>query len=263
MNKIKVSAVSYLNTLPFVHGLNQSGFIHKLALSLDAPSECARRLMAGEADVGLVPVAVIPQLKYAEIISEYCIGADGKIDSVSVMSQVPLDKIKTILLDYESRTSALLIRILAEQQWKIEPEILYALEGFEKNISGNTAGLVIGNRALLLKNKFRFEYDLAAEWKKMTGLPFVFACWVCNGKLSGDFIKEFNNALRYGISRIENLFDASLEPEIPRSAQRNYLKNSVSYILDKQKEKGMKKFLELAGAFKSGSVISTEKNIIS
>ena len=106
---IKVSCVSYLNSQPFIYGLKNNSIINEIELSLDVPSVCAEKILSGKADIGLIPVAVIPQLKESHIISDYCIGADGKVETVLLLSDVPLEKIKSILLDYQSRTSVLLL----------------------------------------------------------------------------------------------------------------------------------------------------------
>ncbi|NQX96939.1 MAG: hypothetical protein HRT73_03545 [Flavobacteriales bacterium] len=99
VKKIKVSAVSYLNTLPFIYGINNSEVMEGIDLSLDIPSDCAKKLLSGEVDLGLVPIAILPQLKEYHIISDYCIGAEGKVDSVALYSDVPLNEIEYIYLD--------------------------------------------------------------------------------------------------------------------------------------------------------------------
>ena len=93
---LKISAVSYLNTIPFIHGLKQSELIHNIDLQLDYPSICADKLINGEVDLALVPVAIIPTLKEAHIISDYCIGADGAVDTVCLYSDVPITEIEII-----------------------------------------------------------------------------------------------------------------------------------------------------------------------
>src|SRR5262245_54043811 len=118
---IRISAVSYLNTQPFVYGLNQAGVILPATLSLDMPADCARKLMSGEADLGLVPVAILPQLPEYHIASKFGIAADGPVNSVMLYSEVPLDQIEEVLLDYQSRTSVTLVRVLAQGLWKISP----------------------------------------------------------------------------------------------------------------------------------------------
>src|SRR5262245_24497557 len=119
--KIKVSAVSYLNSKPFIYGLEHSEVKNEIDLQLDVPSTCAAKLFEDKVDLGLVPVAVLPDLDEYHIITDYCIGADGEVGSVLLLSEVPLNEIKTILLDYQSMTSVVLVQILADKFWKIQP----------------------------------------------------------------------------------------------------------------------------------------------
>ena len=192
---LKISAVSYLNTIPFIHGLKQSELIKTIDLQLDYPSICADKLINGTVDLALVPVAVIPKLKEAYIISDYCIGANGAVDTVCLYSDVPIEEIESIALDYQSRTSVALLRVLLKEYWQYNPELKKANVGFEENIKGNHAALVIGDRAFALNTKHAYIYDLSVIWKEMTGFPFVFAAWVANTKLPQDFIISFNKAL--------------------------------------------------------------------
>ena len=196
MHKIKVSAVSYLNSKPFIYGLQHSEILNNIDLQLDIPSDCAQKLMDGKVDLGLIPVAVIPKLKEHYIITDYCIGAEGKVASVMLYSNVPLDEIKTVLLDYQSRTSVTLVKVLAKYFWNISPVWENSTVNFENTFAGNTAAVIIGDRTFGLENKYAYAYDLAEEWQKFTHLPFVFACWVANKKLPDDFISQFNNALQ-------------------------------------------------------------------
>ena len=141
---LKISAVSYLNTVPFIHGLKQSELIHSISLQLDYPSICADKLINGIVDLALVPVAVIPKLLQAHIISDYCIGANGAVDTVCLYSDLPITEIESIALDYQSRTSVALLKILLKEYWELKPEPIKADVGFEDNIKGNHAALVIG-----------------------------------------------------------------------------------------------------------------------
>ena len=193
---LKISAVSYLNTVPFIHGLKQSVLIHSIGLQLDYPSICADKLINGIVDLALVPVAVIPKLLQAHIISDYCIGANGAVDTVCLYSDVPITEIESIALDYQSRTSVALLKILLKEYWQLNPELKKADVGFEENIKGKHAALVIGDRAFALNDKHAYIYDLSAIWKEMTGLPFVFAAWVANKKLPQDFIIALTKPLK-------------------------------------------------------------------
>lgn len=244
MEKIRISAVSYLNSLPFVYGLSHSALKNECDISLDIPSVCAEKLITGKVDVGLIPVAAIPQVKNAQIISDYCIGADGEVRTVCLYSEVPLNEIKTILLDYQSRTSVMLVKILAKEYWKINPEFVNAKPGFEKKISGTTAAVVIGDRAFSLSPTY--IYDLSEEWKNFTGLPFVFACWVANKNLPAQFIADFNNALKNGLANIDKTLEEFPPTVVNNAEAKKYLTENISYTFDAEKKKALKLFDELS-----------------
>ena len=245
---LKISAVSYLNTVPFIHGLKQSELIHSISLQLDYPSICADKLINGIVDLALVPVAVIPKLLQAHIISDYCIGANGAVDTVCLYSDVPITEIESIALDYQSRTSVALLKILLKEYWQLNPELKKADVGFEENIKGKHAALVIGDRAFALNDKHAYIYDLSAIWKEMTGLPFVFAAWVANKKLPQDFIIAFNKALEKGLIDIDTalVFEGANYPNCTNP--EDYLNNKISYNLDAEKQKGMELFLKKVSA---------------
>src|SRR5512133_1902072 len=121
MDIYKISAVSYANTLPFVYGLTRCPEIPVMELSFDFPARCAEKVLQNEADIGLIPVAVIPKLKYYEILPGYCLGATGRVRTVLLISTVPLLRIEKVILDYQSRTSVNLARLLARDYWNIQP----------------------------------------------------------------------------------------------------------------------------------------------
>jgi chorismate dehydratase len=122
--KIRVGAVSYLNTRPLVYGLENGCMQDEIQLTYDYPSKIAALLMNDDIDVGLVPVAIIPKLKEAHIITDFCIGAENEVASVCLFSEVELHEAKKILLDYQSRTSSALTRLLIRDYWKLDPEFL-------------------------------------------------------------------------------------------------------------------------------------------
>lgn len=248
MNKIKISAVSYLNSTPFIYGINHSEIKNEIDLSLDIPAVCAQKLISGNVDIGLVPVAVMPELRKSYIITDYCIGAIGKVNSVLLLSNVPINEIKTILLDYQSRTSVKLCQLLCKEYWKVNPGFLSTNENFENDILGNTAAVVIGDRALLLRDKFKYAYDLSQAWYDMTALPFVFACWVANKKIEADFISLFNNALKNGVQHIDNVILEENELALSTEEKRKYLKNNISFDLDADKRKGLDLFFKYQAA---------------
>ncbi len=245
--KVKISAVSYLNTLPFMHGIkNDENLLTEIELSEDFPSVCADKLISGEVDLGLIPVAEIPKLKNPQIISNYCLGAVGKVDTVSLFSHIPVENVKTVLLDYQSRTSVQLTRILAEKYFKINPDFVKAEKGYEDLTDKNSAVLIIGDRVFKYKNKFEYNYDLSEIWLKYTSYPFVFAAWTANKMLDAGFIQRFNNALKKGISEIDDAIkDYQNKNSLINVNLEKYLKKSISYNLDNEKRKGMQLFLDM------------------
>ena len=241
---LKITAVSYLNSIPFIYGLRQSKLMDTIDLKLDYPAICADKLMNNEVDIALVPVSVIPELERAYIISDYCIGSNGKVDTVCLYSDVPINEIQTIALDYQSVTSVALLRILLKEYWHVNPQLNSTELGFEYKIKGNDAALVIGDRAFKLNAKHKYIYDLSDIWKKMTGLPFVFAAWVSNTKLPQDFILGFNNALKNGLTDIGKAIALEAESTSDCESPTDYLNHRISYLLDAEKKKGMALFLE-------------------
>jgi chorismate dehydratase len=200
-----VGAVSYLNTKPLIYGFEKGMMKDKIDLVIDYPANIATQLINNEIDIGLIPVAVLPQLKEYHVISDFCIAADGAVASVCLFSDVPLNEIKIIFLDYQSRTSVALLKILLKEHWKISPVLVQASEGYENNISGTTAGLVIGDRALQQRLKSTLIYDLSVAWKEMTGKPFVFAAWISNKQMTTQFITEFNQANKFGLDNLSQV----------------------------------------------------------
>ena len=240
---ITVSCVSYLNSQPFIFGLNHHPVKEKINLNLDTPAECARKLISGNCDVGLVPVVALPLIKNVQMFPSYCIGSLGPVKSVLLLSHVPIKEISKVLLDYQSNTSVQLVKLLAKKYWKIKPEWLNAKEGFEELISDKIAGVVIGDRALNLSERFEFNYDLSDEWFKFTGLPFVFACWVSNKKLSDNFVAEFESALKFGLDNIDEVISFLKVKDDFISGSELYLKNNISYHFDARKKEAMNLFL--------------------
>ena len=238
--------MSYLNTKPLIYGFEQGMMKNELELITDFPAKIADMLIKGEADISLVPVATIPLLKEYHIITDYCIGADGEVASVCLFSDAPLEKITSILLDYQSRSSVALLKILLRDHWKISPRLLQSGAGYEEQIGGTVAGLVIGDRAFIQRKKRKYIYDLGAAWKELTGLAFVFAAWIANKKLPEEFITEFNKATGEGFRHLPAIIAAN--PYEHYNLKEYYSKN-ISFSLDEEKRKGLGEFLERLNEF--------------
>lgn len=243
MSKYKVTAVSYLNTKPFLYGLLHHPIHKQVDLTLDIPSECARKLQEDEVDIGLVPVAIIPHLKTPYIISDFCIGAVGAVKTVCLFSNSPIESIKEVFLDYQSRTSVALAKILIEKHWKISPKLSPAKPGFEKTLKDHQAAVVIGDRTIELFDFYKYHYDLSAHWQQHTGLPFVFAAWVSNKALPDSFVQQFNEALKSGLDHIPELIYLLPTPEHGFDLKK-YFTKYISYELDQDKRKALTIFLK-------------------
>ncbi len=239
--KIRVGAVSYLNTKPLVYGFDQGMMKENVELIIDYPAKIASMLIDDTIDVGLVPVAIIPEMKQHYIISNYCIGSDGAVASVCLFSEVPLEKIEKILLDYQSRTSVDLLKILVREYWKIDVEFEETTGEYQQEIAGTTAALVIGDRALEQRKVSPYIYDLGLEWKKFTGFPFVYAAWISNKKLTDDFINKFNEANAYGLDHITEIVS---DNPFESFDLKKYYTEYISYTIDENKRMGLKTFLD-------------------
>ncbi len=247
MDKIRISAVKYANTYPFIYGLTESGLDRKVALETDHPADCAAKLIAGKVDIGLIPVAALPLLKEYHIISDYCIGTVRDVRTVLLLSNCSFEEIETVYLDYRSRSSVALAKVLAGNFWNREFRWMNTSKGFDfRNIGKNQAVVLIGDQCFEYEKSFRQKIDLAAEWKDFTGLPFVFACWTANKPIPADFTVEFNLALNLGVSNIDKVVEKFGETgTIQGKILKQYLTQNIDYYLDEKKKKGLELFLDL------------------
>jgi len=243
--RVKISIVNYTNTLPFKWALKRSELLNDIDLQEDIPSICAQKLKYRQVDLALVPVALLGELTHYHVETDFCIGAFKKVDSVKLYSEVPLVQIESITLDYQSRSSITLTKVLCKFFWNISPKFVDAIPGFEKDTKHRHASVVIGDRTFDLNGKYNYEYDLAEEWFKFTGLPFVFAAWVSTEKIDANFLTEFNAVLKYGVDHTgdainENAGNLALSKE----KALEYLTARIDYRLDDAKKEAMQIFLD-------------------
>ena len=240
--KISVGAVSYLNTKPLIYGFEQGMMRDSIELVMDYPARIADSLIKKDIDIGLVPVTVMNIMPGSRIIGDYGIACTGEVASVCLFSDVPVENIETILLDYQSNASVALLKLLLEKHWKISPVLVHAESGYEKKITGATAGLVIGDRAFEQRLVSRYVYDLGQAWFEMTGLPFVFAAWISHKELSTEFIIEFNRANEAGLQDLDAVIATA---NYPLFDLEKYYTVNMQFRLDEEKKKGLALFLDL------------------
>lgn len=243
--KVRISAVRYANTFPFLYGIEATGFGKEADITTDHPSDCAKKLINGSVDIGLVPIASLVQLPDYRIITNYCLGAYGKVKTVMLLSNCPFESISTIYLDYRSMSSVTLVKILAKNAWKREFVWKNTSKGFDfLDITGNGAVVLIGDQCFGLSPLFKYKKDLAEEWYNFTGLPFAFACWVANKEIDNEFLTSFNNALSFGVERIDEVVAKYGESSIIMGKELyTYLTENMDFKLDSDKRKAIDLFL--------------------
>ena len=243
-----IALVSYINTRPFVDGLEATyGKDGDIRLHLLPPSDCARALFDGQADLALIPVGSIPTGPTLALLPTWCIGADGPVDSVFLFSQKPIEEIDQVWLDRHSRSSNGLAQILMRYHWKKEVRWLEPVKKHFDQIQEHTAGVVIGDEAIRIRDQFAYQYDLAEVWRDMTGLPFVFAVWAYNpGTINQSEIQRIEEALGNGVLQAETTaenwaghFGMGIE------AAKAYLTESIDYQFDARKHQALELYVRL------------------
>lgn len=236
-----MAAVSYLNTKPLLYGIKRHPVIHDIELVEDYPAKIAQMLIDDEVDIGLIPVAATLRMKDWHMVTDYCIGTEGDVASVCIFSEVPMEQVERVYLDYQSRTSVNLARLLLKEFWKKDVALVDARgEDYRGGIRGTTAGVVIGDRALQQRKVSRYIYDLGTAWKQHTGLPFLFAAWIANKELPPDFVMAFNEANALGLAHIDEVI---AENPIDYYDLDVYFRHNISYALTNGKKRGFERFI--------------------
>jgi chorismate dehydratase len=243
MKTIRIAAVSYYNTLPLIYGILHSGLMNNFELQLEVPAVCAKKLMQKEVDLALVPIGALPQIQPYQVISDFCIGASGNVKTVLLLSETPIESIHKVYLDMDSLTSVNLVKILAKRFWKIKSEWCNQVVDEKINLLPGEGIVMIGDKAFGMDKKFAYCYDLAGEWFKFTGLPFVFAAWITQNTLSPAFIQDFNASLNWGLQHRAESISLARNLMISENALTEYLQKDISFHLDAQKKTALDLFL--------------------
>ncbi len=235
MMKYRLALVEYLNTWPFSEGLRLSGLDQQLELHRVTPVQCALLFQEGKVDISLCPVGALEEMPPCEICGDFCIGADGDVETVVLLSHVPIHQIEKVRLDDHSKTSNKLVQILADRYWQANWK--YYFDDQEKQ---PLSCMMIGDKVFDQKKNYPYRNDLAGEWKAMTGLPMVFAVWIAKPGISKEVIQDLDKAFKLGIDFIRS-DEAGIQ-----DWQKKYLLNNISYSLDRRKREAMQLFLQYA-----------------
>lgn len=258
---IKVSAVSYLNALPMVYGLQRGPNASLWNVRLELPAQSARSLREQSVDVALMPVGALHAVPHAKVIGKYCVGAEGAVRSVCLFAHRLLSGLRTIYLDPHSRTSAQLVQILAKHHWK--KEVRWAALDFkylEKGLAGDEGVVLIGDKVFSLRERYEECYDLAEEWIAFAGLPFVFAAWVSTQAIAPTLEAALNEDFAWGVAHVEEAVEQRAKREgLPCSKEEaiRYLRENINYEFTEGKRRGMQHYLTLREELALGNPIGS------
>jgi len=248
----RVGGVTYLNAWPVLYGLMLGREPAQLRMAY--PSVLAERLVSYDCDLALAPVATLALRPGFELAPRICIGADGQVASVLIVSERPIEELDTLLLDTQSRTSVVLAQLIASHLRGGRSLELRAADHatMERDVSGKTGTVVIGDRALELRGRYPHVLDLGEAWKAWTGLPFVFAAWIAQpGVLDDPLLEMLERSLVHGLAarrEIAHLWAAQHGGD-PLFVQ-HYLTQHIQYRLDERYRAGLSEFLGRASAAK-------------
>ena len=241
--------MSFLNTVPLVYGMTHGPQRDVVELQFAVPSECARRVETGAADVGLVPV-VEKDRQGLTAVPTIGIACRGPVRSILLVSKMPFGRIRTLAGDSNSRTSVELARIILARRYGAEPAVLPMAPDLDSMLARADAALLIGDSALAVEPQELGLacLDLGAEWCEMTGLPFVFAMWAGpSGKMTADLAAVLEALCEYGLSRLDQIIDEeSARRPLLRSLIERYLTSHIVCRLGERELAGSELYLRYA-----------------
>jgi chorismate dehydratase len=258
MKPLRISAISYLNTAPLMWDFEHEGFSDARALfdiSYTLPSQCAANLREGSADIGIIPAAAYLSIPDLAIIPGIAIASRRAVRSILLVSKVPLEKIKSVALDTSSMTSVALTKVLFAKWWGGNRTFAPMAPDIEQMLETHDAGLVIGDPALRIDRSRYITYDLAEEWIRLTGKPFVFAFWAIRQAVLTGATRDLDLAAAFQQSRDHGLRRESLDfiagewasrVGLTENEVKSYLTENIHYSLDPDCLDGMQLFYQYA-----------------
>ena len=240
MRKLRISAISYLNTAPLMWDFEHGHACSHFEISYTIPSACARALAEGTADIGIIPAAAYTHIPGLQILPDVAIASRQAVRSILLVSKVPVEKIRSVALDQSSMTSVALAKVLL--QWLgLNPQYDSMQPDIEKMLAAHDAGLLIGDPALQVDRTRYCTLDLAEEWIRVTGKPFVFAFWAVRGEALKesdpviDLPAIFRNSRDHGLepANLGKIVDEwSARLNLSSEEVRSYLTQNIHYRLD-------------------------------
>lgn len=255
MRRLRISAISYLNTAPLMWDFGHGGAGKKFDISYTVPSLCARALAEGTADIGIIPAAAYTQIPGLLVLPDVAIASRRAVRSILLVSKVPIEEVRSVALDTSSMTSVALTKIVFEKWLGSERSFRPMPPNIEEMLAACDAGLLIGDPALQVDRERYHTLDLAEEWIRYTGKPFVFAFWAVRGEAVREADPALDLASVFRSSRDHGLEAQSLNQIAREWAPRlalsesdiwTYLTENIHYQLDSGCLEGLRLFYRYA-----------------
>lgn len=244
-----LSLVSYLNTKPLIYGLEKNLVKHDFQLQKDVPSVCAKRLLDGEVQLGIIPSIEYGRAKSGlKIVPDLCIASRNIVNSVELFFKKDLKDLSTVAVDTSSRTSIALLDIIFREKFEIAPEFIPMAPDLDTMLTKTDAALIIGDRALHYQVENTNKLDLATEWNDLTGLPFVFAFWAISSEgIDPSDVQALQDSYKLGAQHIDEICkDFAVNQPYQWSFYADYLKKNISYTLGEEEQEGLMEFYRYA-----------------
>ena len=261
MAVLRVSAISFLNTAPlmwdFEHGETAARLREHFEIGYTVPSRCAEELKNGLADIGIIPAAAYTGIPGLAVIPDVAIASKNAVRSILLVSKVPLERIRSVATDDSSRTSAALVEIFLRKFVGIDPGFRRQKAVLDEMLQWHDAAMLIGDPALQARTEGYYVYDLAEQWRRWTGRPFVFAFWAVRKAALAGIGQEINVASIFQQSRdngLKHLLEIasawSPKLDLPASLLHDYLTLNIDYSLDRENLEGLRLFYRYAEELK-------------
>jgi chorismate dehydratase len=270
MEKLRISIVEYLNTAPLVWGFTDGPLRGKYELEFAVPAQCAESLRRGTADIGIIPAIEYQRLSGGVVFPGMAVAARREVRSILVLAKKPIESARRIALDASSRSSQALVRILCKRLWRVAPEFVDARPDAAAMLAAADAALLIGDPALRISIELEeqsrrvpdgedccprgegalpvagvdalYVYDVAQQWRELTGRPCVLAIWVARSAEAAraEVVEDFLASKEYGLARIAEIAEGAAEKlNLPAAALEAYLRDNIDFSLDEENRAGL------------------------
>jgi chorismate dehydratase len=247
-SRLRLSVVDYLNAVPLFWGLQHGPQKGLVDLDFMLPALCADALRVGQVQGAILPSIEYQRIDGLKIVPGLSVSSPGPVRSVLLISERPVEQIRSVALDTSSRTSACLVQIILRRQYKLHPEVKPSAPKIAEMLRECDAALIIGDPALASDYPGLRVYDLADEWRNMTGLPFVFAIWVLKQEAaSAAWIAPLQEGVAYALQHLDDIAESeTIRTRLAIPLIHSYLTENIDFSLGEKNLEGLRMFFRLA-----------------